>query len=169
MSEPIGPDDEVIDEHAADELLGRLGEALLAADPVPERVLAGARAAFTWRTIDAELAELVFDSATEPTGVRGGVEDTARQVTFQAPGVEIEVMVIDDGSRRIVGQLVPPEPERPVRIGAGSWLGHGTVVLPGAQIGEHVVIGANSVVTGEIPAFTVAVGAPARVVAKIEH
>jgi hypothetical protein len=108
MSEPIGPDDEVIDEHAADELLGRLGEALLAVDPVPERVLAGARAAFTWRTIDAELAELVFDSATEPTGVRGGVEDTARQVTFQAPGVEIEVMVIDDGSRRIVGQLVPP-------------------------------------------------------------
>jgi hypothetical protein len=108
MSEPIGPDDEVIGEHAADELLGRLGEALLAADPVPERVLAGARAAFTWRTIDAELAELVFDSATEPTGVRGGVEDTARQVTFQAPGVEIEVMVIDDGSRRIVGQLVPP-------------------------------------------------------------
>jgi acetyltransferase-like isoleucine patch superfamily enzyme len=61
------------------------------------------------------------------------------------------------------------QPERPVRIGAGSWLGHGTVVLPGAQIGEHVVIGANSVVTGEIPAFTVAVGAPARVVAKIEH
>jgi acetyltransferase-like isoleucine patch superfamily enzyme len=58
---------------------------------------------------------------------------------------------------------------QPERIGAGSWLGHGTVVLPGAQIGEHVVIGANSVVTGEIPAFTVAVGAPARVVAKIEH
>ncbi|MBS32550.1 MAG: sugar acetyltransferase [Acidimicrobiaceae bacterium] len=55
-------------------------------------------------------------------------------------------------------------PEKPVRIGSGSWLGHGTVVLPGTDIGEHVVIGANSVVTGSIPSFSVAVGAPARVV-----
>ncbi|MFM8266479.1 MAG: acyltransferase [Ilumatobacteraceae bacterium] len=56
------------------------------------------------------------------------------------------------------------QPERPVSIGAGSWIGHGAVVLPGAQIGRHVVIGANSVVTGEIPDRSVAVGAPARVV-----
>ena len=55
-------------------------------------------------------------------------------------------------------------PERPVRIGAGSWLGHGTVVLPGATIGRHVVIGANSVVRGEIPSYCVAAGNPARVV-----
>ena len=56
------------------------------------------------------------------------------------------------------------QPERPVIIGDGSWLGHGTVVLPGAHIGRHVVIGANSVVTGEIPDFSVAAGAPARVI-----
>jgi acetyltransferase-like isoleucine patch superfamily enzyme len=54
-----------------------------------------------------------------------------------------------------------------VSIGDGSWLGHGTVVLPGAQIGRHVVIGANSVVTGSIPDYSVAVGAPARVVRTI--
>jgi acetyltransferase-like isoleucine patch superfamily enzyme len=59
------------------------------------------------------------------------------------------------------------QPERPVHIGDGSWIGHGSVVLPGARIGRHVVIGANSVVTGEIPDFTVAVGAPARVVKQI--
>jgi len=58
-------------------------------------------------------------------------------------------------------------PERPVRVGAGSWLGHGTVVLPGATIGRHVVIGANSVVRGDIPAFCVAAGNPARVVKRI--
>lgn len=56
------------------------------------------------------------------------------------------------------------QPERPVRIGNGSWLGHGTVVLPGADIGDNVVIGANSVVTGVIPSYSVAVGAPARVI-----
>lgn len=55
-------------------------------------------------------------------------------------------------------------PERPVSIGAGSWIGHGSVVLPGASIGRHVVIGANSVVAGEIPDCTVAAGNPARVV-----
>jgi len=55
-------------------------------------------------------------------------------------------------------------PERPVTIGDGSWLGYGTVVLPGARIGKHVVIGANSVVSGEIPDHSVAVGTPARVV-----
>lgn len=55
-------------------------------------------------------------------------------------------------------------PERPVRVGDGSWLGHGTVVLPGADIGAHVVIGANSVVTGTIPDYSIAAGAPARVI-----
>ncbi len=55
-------------------------------------------------------------------------------------------------------------PELPVVVGDGSWLGHGTVVLPGARIGRHVVVGANSVVVGELPDNCVAVGAPARVV-----
>ena len=47
-------------------------------------------------------------------------------------------------------------------IGDGSWLGHGTVVLPGARIGRHVVVAAGSVVTGELPDRCVAAGAPAR-------
>ncbi len=59
-------------------------------------------------------------------------------------------------------------PERPVSIGDGSWLGHGTVVLPGSQIGRHVVIGAGSVVTGTIPDFTVAAGNPARVLRRYD-
>ena len=54
------------------------------------------------------------------------------------------------------------QPERAVVIGAGSWLGHGTVVLPGARIGRHVVVAAGSVVTGELPDDCVAAGAPAR-------
>lgn len=90
-----------------DELIELLGQALDRADPVPERVMDGARAALTWRTIDTELAELVFDSARELAGVRAD-EDPHRQITFRAPGVEIEVMVIDEGRRRLVGQLVPP-------------------------------------------------------------
>lgn len=55
-------------------------------------------------------------------------------------------------------------PTRPVRVGNGSWLGHGTVVLPGADIGRNVAVGAGSVVTGTLPDFSVAVGNPARVI-----
>lgn len=67
----------------------------------------------------------------------------------------------DDLDRPISVQAMP---ERPVRIGDGSWLGHGTVVLPGTTIGRHVVVGANSVVRGDLPDYTVAAGNPARVV-----
>jgi acetyltransferase-like isoleucine patch superfamily enzyme len=67
----------------------------------------------------------------------------------------------EDPSERIGRQSAPP---RPVSVGEGSWLGHGTVVLPGASIGRHVVVGAGSVVTGDLPDFSVAVGNPARVV-----
>jgi len=67
----------------------------------------------------------------------------------------------EDVSRPISTQT---QPERAVRIGDGSWIGHGSVVLPGARIGRHVVVGANSVVTGELPDYCVAVGAPARVI-----
>jgi acetyltransferase-like isoleucine patch superfamily enzyme len=56
------------------------------------------------------------------------------------------------------------QPEAPVVIGDGSWLGHGVVVLPGVTIGRHVVVGAGSVVVHSLPDFSVAVGAPARVV-----
>ena len=45
-----------------------------------------------------------------------------------------------------------------------AFVGDGAVVLPGARIGKHVTIGANSVVTGEIPDYSVAVGSPAKVI-----
>ena len=54
--------------------------------------------------------------------------------------------------------------EQPVRIGSGSWLGHGVVVLPGVTIGSHVTVAAGSVVTRDLPANCVAAGSPARIV-----
>lgn len=54
-----------------------------------------------------------------------------------------------------------------VEIGEGSWLGENVCVL-GAHIGKHCVIGANSVVTHDIPDYSVAVGAPARVIKRYD-
>jgi carbonic anhydrase/acetyltransferase-like protein (isoleucine patch superfamily) len=52
----------------------------------------------------------------------------------------------------------------PVRVGRGTWVADRVAIVAGAEIGEHCVIGANSVVTGAIPDHAIAVGAPARVV-----
>lgn len=59
-------------------------------------------------------------------------------------------------------------PERPVRVGDGSWLGANVVVLPGVTIGRHVAVGAGSVVSRDLPDHSVAVGNPARPVAERE-
>ena len=54
-----------------------------------------------------------------------------------------------------------------VRIGEGSWLGAGVCVI-GANIGKHCVIGANAVVTHDIPDYSVAVGCPAKVIKRFD-
>lgn len=56
------------------------------------------------------------------------------------------------------------ENDRSVSIGNNAWIGMNCVILKGSQIGDGAIIGAGSVVTGEIPANAVAVGCPARVI-----
>jgi len=57
----------------------------------------------------------------------------------------------------------------PTRIGDNVWCGANVVVTSGVTIGERCVIGANSVVTRDIPAFSVAAGIPARVLRPIDY
>jgi acetyltransferase-like isoleucine patch superfamily enzyme len=52
----------------------------------------------------------------------------------------------------------------PVRIERDSWIGANVFILPNVTIGRHSVVGANSVVNRDIPPYSVAVGAPARVI-----
>lgn len=56
---------------------------------------------------------------------------------------------------------------RPVTIGNDCWIGGQTTILPGVAIGNGCTIGAGSVVTKDIPPFSVAVGSPARVIKKV--
>jgi acetyltransferase-like isoleucine patch superfamily enzyme len=61
-----------------------------------------------------------------------------------------------------------PVETAPVHVGRGTWIGERVAVLKGSRIGACCIIGANSVVKGEIPPYSIAVGAPARVVRRIE-
>lgn len=51
-----------------------------------------------------------------------------------------------------------------MRIENNVWIGDNVVVLPGCTIGEGSIVGANAVVTADIPPYSVAVGNPARVI-----
>jgi acetyltransferase-like isoleucine patch superfamily enzyme len=57
----------------------------------------------------------------------------------------------------------------PTRIGANVWCGVNVVVTSGVTIGERSVIGANSVVTTDLPPYSIAAGAPARVLRTIQY
>ena len=57
----------------------------------------------------------------------------------------------------------------PTRLGDNVWCGANVVITSGVTVGERCVIGANSVVTEDLPAFSVAAGAPAKVLKQIEY
>jgi hypothetical protein len=112
------PDDARLDEAGPDEagpdeerLEAELRELAARIDPVPGRLLQAAVDAYAWRTVDADLAALVFDSLAESGAaapVRGRQPD--RLLSFQASGLSIELEVTAAGrSRRLIGQLVPPQ------------------------------------------------------------
>lgn len=99
------------DDEADDELLAELRILAMELDPVPPEAVAAARSAIAWRTMDAELAELTADTSIEPqlAGVRGVAAPA--MLTFEAPGLAVEVEVIEVGrGRRLLGQLVPARP-----------------------------------------------------------
>jgi acetyltransferase-like isoleucine patch superfamily enzyme len=57
----------------------------------------------------------------------------------------------------------------PTRVGDNVWCGANVVITSGVTVGERCVIGANSVVTGDLPPRSIAAGAPARVIREVEY
>jgi acetyltransferase-like isoleucine patch superfamily enzyme len=85
------------------------------------------------------------------------------------------------GDDCLIGDLVaifdsnhhPIEPSRPtrfapVRLGANVWVGRSATILPGVTIGDHAVIAAGSIVTGDVPARTLVAGVPARPIRNLD-
>lgn len=77
--------------------------------------------------------------------------------------------IIMDDDYHAVDDHSKPGLRAPIVIADDVWLGARVIVLRGSQIGRGAVIGANSVVKGTIPPFTVAAGMPARVVRELPH
>jgi hypothetical protein len=91
-------------------LMERLRTLTARADPVPASVVSAAKGSLAWRTIDAELAELVYDSALEAGDlVLVRSSEVPRFLTFEAPGITVEVEVSTvSGGLLFDGHLTPP-------------------------------------------------------------
>lgn len=108
-------------------LLADLRQALAFAAPGDAMVEAG-RAAFTWRTVDEELANLTYDSLLDELSVVRGVDAAPRTLVFDAGSLSIELELVPG---RIVGQLVPPMPGRVVVQSEETQVGRATVDTQG--------------------------------------
>jgi hypothetical protein len=102
-------------------LLDELTAALREGDSVPESLVEAAKDSWTWRTIDADLASLVGDTAEEPILTRAA-DDGPRMLTFTAGSGAVVLEVTAAGRvRRLLGQIVSPRSARvEVRHTGGS-------------------------------------------------
>lgn len=92
-----------------DELLQELGAALQEL-PLDESVICAAQAAFSWRTVDADLELLGLDAGcgvATGTLVRGSEPGTPHTLVFHGERLSVEIEIDEAG---IVGQLIPPRP-----------------------------------------------------------
>jgi hypothetical protein len=99
--------------HDDEALLNRLRALCDEVEPMPDTVVQAARAAFGLRRLDAELAELMLDSADEPAGavaVRAAGLADIRMLSFCAGPLSVELQVTDrDGARHLVAQVIGVE------------------------------------------------------------
>ena len=81
-------------------------------------------------------------------------------------------VLITDINHPYVNISIPPKEQllehNPVFIGPDTIVGMGARILPGVKIGKHCCIGANAVVTKDVPDYSVAVGIPAKVIKKYD-
>ena len=99
--EPVPGPDEPDEREVFDDLKRMIGDS----DPIPREVIKAALESRVWRRVDAELADLVYDSVVDTALVRNS--RGARQLTFEASMLTVEVEV---GPAALDGQLVPPQP-----------------------------------------------------------
>jgi hypothetical protein len=100
---------QVLDGWDDEQLLAALGEAVKARDAVPAWFTETGKNAYAWHNIDAELAQLTYDSRTDADAMAAARSETAtiRALTFTSAHLSIELEVV---AGSLLGQVVPPQP-----------------------------------------------------------
>lgn len=116
-----------------EQLLAALGEAMKARQAVPSWFIETGKNAYAWHNIDAELAQLTYDSESdmERMAVTRSEAASIRALTFTSPHLSLELEVTENS---LVGQVIPPR--------AGTLETHtrtGVTTLPVDEIGCFVV------------------------------
>jgi hypothetical protein len=116
-----------------EQLMEALREAMQARAAVPDWFIETAKSAYAWHDIDAELAQLTYDSQSEPAGAAVTRSEAAsiRALTFTSAQLSIELEVT---ARSLLGQIIPPR---------------------GGSIEVHTKDGVTSLPTDEIGCFSV--------------
>ena len=115
------------------------------------------------RTVDAGRIQIGADTRLN----RGCTLTSYAQIridNFTIIGEFVSIRDANHGLKRDEPMRYQPHTCEPILIGRDVWIGRGSCILPGVTIGEGAVIGANSVVTGDIPDFAIAAGVPAKVI-----
>lgn len=83
---------------------------------------------------------------------------------YSMVGEFVSIRDANHGIRK--GELVRSQPHdaKPIRIGSDVWVGRGACILPGVTIGDGAIIGANSIVTKDVPPDCIAAGIPAKII-----
>jgi len=95
----------VLDDWDDEQLLVALGEAMRARQAVPESFVDLGKSAYAWHNIDAELAQLTYDSSREPVAGLRSEAASIRALTFTSAHISLELEVTE-GS--LLGQIIPP-------------------------------------------------------------
>lgn len=116
-----------------EQLLAALGEAVQARQAAPTWFVETGKSAYAWHNIDAEFAQLTYDSSrdTERAAVMRSESASIRALTFTSPHLSIEIEVTDNS---LLGRIIPP--------GAGMLETHtkaGVTTSPVDEIGSFVI------------------------------
>lgn len=88
-------------------------------------------------------------------------------ITGRCAIVDVSHPYLNNGNSKIGDSIA--DDDSFVEIGDGAFLGYGSVILPNVRIGRRAVIGANSVVTHDVPDYSIAAGTPARIIRTYRH
>lgn len=82
--------------------------------------------------------------------------------TIIAPGVKII------SANHSVVDYKKHDPKNAIKIGRNCWLAANSIILPGVELGDNVIVGAGAVVTTSFPAYSIVGGVPAKLIKKLE-